>query len=215
MFETSVIIPTFNNAKFLERCLRSIFAQKLYTNFEVICINDGSTDETEMILKKYKDEIVIIDNIYNRGLPYSLNEGIKFSKSQFIVRVDADDYVSEKFLYFLSYTLKSNPKLNAIACDYEIIEKNGSTRVMNCVESPIACGIIFRRDLLFDIGLYDVNFEVHEDQELMQRFLKKYSVDRLPIPLYRYRMHDTNLTKNLTKSNHYLNKLKKREENNS
>lgn len=86
---------------------------------------------------------------------------------------------------------------------------------MNCVESPIACGIIFRRDLLFDIGLYDVNFEVHEDQELMQRFLKKYSVDRLPIPLYRYRMHDTNLTKNLTKSNHYLNKLKKREENNS
>jgi glycosyltransferase involved in cell wall biosynthesis len=208
MFETAVIIPTFNNGKYLDRCLRSVLSQENYSNFEIICINDGSTDETKKVLDQYRDEIRIITNETNHGLPYSLNKGIKSSKSQFIVRVDSDDYVSKKFLDFLSFAMRANPAVDAVACDYEVFAENEPAKIVNSNETPIACGIMFRRDLLFEIGLYNTEFAMHEDVELMSRYLKKYKVERLPIPLYRYRMHDSNMTKNMRKSSYYLSKLK-------
>jgi GT2 family glycosyltransferase len=65
----------------------------------------------------------------------------------------------------------------------------------NCMEHPIGCGIMFRADHLIDIGLYDDNFLMHEDRDLRLRFLKKYSIHRVELPLYRYRRHDGNMTK--------------------
>ena len=97
MFETAVIVPTYNRAKYLDRCLRSLLTQKNYKNYEVICINDGSTDETSKVLEQYSNQVNILINERNMGLPFSLNKGIRFSKSQFIVRVDSDDFVSNNF----------------------------------------------------------------------------------------------------------------------
>ena len=67
---------------------------------------------------------------------------------------------------------------------------------VNADVNPIGCGILFRIENLLDIGLYDKTFLVHEDKDLRYRFLKKYSIYRLPIPLYRYRKHDSNITNN-------------------
>jgi glycosyltransferase involved in cell wall biosynthesis len=212
MFETAVIVPTYNRAKYLDRCLRSLLAQKNYKNYEVICINDGSTDETNKVLEQYSDQVDILINERNMGLPFSLNKGIRFSKSQFIVRVDSDDYVSNNFLEYLTFAMKANPTFNAIACDYEVITSTDPAQIYNCAEKPIACGIMFRRDVLFDLGLYNENFLMHEDLELMQRFSKEYRIERLPIPLYRYRMHDENMTNNKAQSKHYISMLKNKEQ---
>ena len=89
--ETSIIVPTYNHARYLDRCLRSLLSQDTYRDYEIICVNDGSTDETSEILQRYKGEITVIENPRNLGLPGSVNKAIRNSKSQFLVRVDSDD----------------------------------------------------------------------------------------------------------------------------
>ena len=210
--ETVVVLPTYNQAPYLDRCIRSLLAQSEYTDYEIICINDGSTDETTTILKKYSKQITILENTINCGLPFSINRAINESSSRFIVRVDTDDYVSRHFLRILTLALQLNDELDAVACDYEIFDSKGTISISNIEKSPIACGIMFRRDHLWEVGLYDESFKIHEDKELMTRFEKKYKVTRIPIPLYRYRRHSYNLTNDIAAGVEYLERLKKSEE---
>ncbi len=194
----SVIIPAFNREKFIGRCLRSLLDQSLdRSNYNIIVINDGSDDKTEFALNLFKDEIKVINNDKNYGLPYSLNAGIKKSNSKYIVRVDSDDYVNRNFLEILYLFISNNPEYGAVSSDYYLVNDNESIiKRENFINNPIGCSIMFKRDLLIDIGLYDENFKVNEEKDFLYRFLKKYKVYNVQLPLYRYRMHDQNMTKN-------------------
>ena len=75
------------------------------------------------------------------------------------------------------------------------------------MEDPIGCGIMFKFEHLIDLGLYDANFLAREDEELILRFKKKYSVSRVQLPLYRYRKHKHNLTNNKSKMKKFNKKL--------
>lgn len=192
----SVLVPAFNQEKYIGRCLRSLLAQEFSRDtFEIIVINDGSSDRTAYALELFKDDIRLITNETNLGLPASLNRGILASHAPYIVRVDSDDYVNAHFLNVLHMFLGSNNYMDAVACDYLLVDDREEVIARkNCVEDPIACGIMFRTDQLVDIGLYDENFLRHEDTDLRMRFLKKYSIHRLELPLYRYRRHESNIT---------------------
>jgi hypothetical protein len=122
--------------------------------------------------------------------------------------VDGDDFVSVDYLHLMSLFLDNNHYMDAVACDYVLIddEENAIER-KNCLEAPIGCGIMFRIDHLVDIGLYDEEFLMHEDQDLRHRFLTKYQIYRLELPLYRYRRHDDNLTNDHTNARLYAAKL--------
>ncbi len=208
----SVIIPTFNQGEFLGRCLRSILNQNIGKNeYEIIVINDGSEDNTLKVLKIYEKEIKILKNKKNKGLPYSINKGIKEAKGRFIVRLDSDDYVNRNFLYILKIFLEDNPDMDAVSCDYFIIDdkENVLTR-KNSSENPIGCGIMFRLEHLINLGLYDEKFLVHEDKDLRLRFNEKYKIFRIPLPLYRYRKHHGNITNNKKQMTKHMNKLKKK-----
>ena len=207
----SVIVPVFNQEKYIGRCLRSLMNQNLNENYEIIVINDGSTDKTRYGLKLFEDEIILINNKKNFGLPYSLNVGIKKSKAPFIVRVDSDDYVNENYLNTLLMFLEQNSEIDAIACDYFLVDnKENIIERKNCETDPIACGIMFRINHLVDIGMYDEDFLINEERDLRIRFLKKYKIKRIELPLYRYRMHENNMTKNKKKRDIDDNKLKKK-----
>ena len=139
----------------------------------------------------------MLTNSENKGLPASINRGLKESQSQYVVRVDSDDFVNMNFLNFLSSYLDMNKESDAVACDYLVIDdKENEIRRCNCDDEPIACGIMFKRDHLFEIGLYDEKFLCNEERELRVRFEKKYKINRLDIPLYRYRRHESNMTNN-------------------
>ena len=88
----SIIIPVFNNAKYLPFCLNSIIYQSL-KNIEILCINDGSTDESLKILKEFQkiDNRIIIINQHNKGAALCRNKGIKKSKGKYIAFIDSDD----------------------------------------------------------------------------------------------------------------------------
>jgi glycosyltransferase involved in cell wall biosynthesis len=194
--QISVIIPAHNEERFIGRAIRSVLNQNLPgMEFEIIVINDASRDRTAYALELFRDEITILHNETNLGLPASLNRGIRAARGKFIVRVDADDYVTRDYLYLLQRFLEDNTYMDAVACDYLLVDdaENVLER-RDCMKHPIGCGIMFRVDHLIDIGLYDDGFLMHEDRDLRARFLTKYNIHRVELPLYRYRRHEANMT---------------------
>jgi len=194
--KVSVLVPIFNQAKYIGRCLRSLISQTFNRNlYEIIVIDDGSKDSTKHILGAFKEELVIVEHKKTLGLPSALNSGIKKSKGEYFVRVDADDYVNNEYLKMLYLFLSQNTYFDAVACDY--LRVNDNEKVLsrnNCLKKPIGCGIIFKKKQIKKIGLYNKNCLINEDKDLMRRFEKKYFIYRLPIPLYRYRYNPDSLT---------------------
>jgi len=205
--QISVIVPVFNREKFIGRCLRSLLSQTFgVNNFEIILVDDGSTDSTENIYKTFSNDIKIIKFKKNYGLPTALNKGIKNAKGRFIVRVDSDDYVNSEFLQVLYLYISGNQDFDAVACDYLLVDdKEQTIQRFDCLKKPIGCGIMFKIDHLVEIGLYNEKFLLHEEKELRVRFEKKYTISRVPLALYRYRKHSSNMTNNKKK---YKTKLK-------
>ena len=212
----SIITPSFNQEKYIGRCIRSILDQSIdKSKYELILINDGSDDKTgfamNLFVDPFKDNVKILENDINKGLPYSLNKGINESKGEYIVRVDSDDFVNKNFLLFLESYLDFNPEVNAVACDFNLVDDQGLfIKRVNCEEMQIGCGIMFRRESLYKIGLYDEKLHFNEEKDLRIRYEKEYHIARLALPLYRYRRHETNMTNDLEKKNLYDNLLLKK-----
>ena len=206
----SVIVPVYNQEQWIGRCLRSLLNQTFSrSNYEIIVIDDGSEDRTPYALDLFNDEIVLIKNEKNLGLPSALNKGIKASKANHIVRVDGDDYVNEHFLFLLHEFLEQNKYMDAVSCDYLLIDDNEEVISRNnCMDDNIGCGIMFKTNHLIEIGLYDEDFQLHEERELRHRFEKKYKIHRLELPLYRYRRHENNITNDHEALEHHDKKLK-------
>jgi glycosyltransferase involved in cell wall biosynthesis len=206
----AVIVAAHNQERYIGRCLRSLVGQSFpRESFEIVVVNDGSTDRTAFALGLFDNEIRLLAHDNREGLPASLNHAIRSTTAQFVVRVDADDYVNRDFLLFLHAFLNQNTYMDAVACDYlvmndreEIIERR------NSADHPIACGILFRTEQLIDIGLYDESFLWHEDQDLRIRFLRRFTIHRLELPLYRYRKHELNMTHNTVEMERHYARLR-------
>ena len=133
------------------------------------------------------------------------------AKANHIVRVDGEDYVNEQFLFMLHEFLEQNKYMDAIACDYFLVDNNEEIiERCNCIDEPIGCGIMFKSNHLIEIGLYDEDFRLYEERELRHRFEKKYKIHRLELPLYRYRRHEKNITKNHEAHKIHREKLKQK-----
>ena len=205
----SVIVAAHNEERYLGRCLRSLLAQRFERNrYDVIVIDDASTDRTSAVLATFGDSITVLRNETNLGLPASLNRAITSTHSKFIVRVDADDYVNSAFLDVMYMFLADNPQFDAAACDYLLVDDREEViSRRDAVKEPIACGIMFRTEQLIDIGLYDESFLRHEDRDLRLRFLDRYTIHHVPLPMYRYRRHDDNITNDTAEMAHHERRL--------
>ena len=209
----SVIVATHNHASFLGRCLRSLFSQINSPDFEIIVIDDASNDNTPEVLDAFSSEITLLTNSKNIGLPASLNLGIERSRGDYIVRVDSDDYVSRHFLNILTLALDYNLDLGAVETDYIVFndQEEGNGKFCSAKYEPIACGIMFRRDPMFRSGLYNPDFLLHEDKEFRRRFEAENKIGHIPIPLYRYRRHNQNITNDKKKMAKYERLLRARD----
>ncbi len=208
----SIIITTYNYDRYVERAIRSALNQSLPKNaFEVIVVNDCSTDNTIEVLKNYENELRIYHLEKNVGLSAARNFGIKKAKGQFVVFLDADDYIHSDLVYIQKMFLELNNTIDAVSCDYFLVNDKEIHLEHVCAnEKPIACGIMFRKDYLYEIGLYDESFKAREEEDLRIRFLNKYAIHNIILPLYRYRMHETNLTKNSIIMDEFQKKMDKK-----
>ena len=127
MIKYSFIVPFYNTSKYLKRCLDSLIGQS-FNNFEVILINDGSTDNSLDILNKYKknNSNVIIINQENKGLSEARNVGVKKAKGKYIIFIDSDDYVNTNFLEEIDIEIKDLDILR-----YQIVteDENGKDKI--------------------------------------------------------------------------------------
>ena len=205
----SLVVAVRNQEKYIGRCIRSILNQTYSrSDYVVIVVNDASTDNTKFALELFDNDIKLINNEVQKGLPGSLNVGIRSARGRFVVRIDGDDYVHTEYVNILSMHLALNPWMDAVACDYNLVTNNDHViERMNCEEHPIGCGIMFRIDQLVELGLYDEQFLLHEDKDLRIRFLEKHSIHRVALPLYRYRRHEENMTNDDERMNGYLDAL--------
>jgi len=114
--DVSIIVPVYNASQYLVTCLESLLHQNTQYTYEIICINDGSSDDSLTILKAYEDKIVLINQV-NQGPGSARNNGIKQAKGKYLMFADSDDYVRDNFVEcMLSSLLEANADI--CICDF-------------------------------------------------------------------------------------------------
>ena len=197
--EISVIVSNYNYARFLPRCIRSLVTQSFNkSEYEIIVIDDCSTDDSKDVITTFNNHIRFIANSKNIGLAATCNKAIHSALGKYIIRVDADDYVSSDFLKVHQLFLSHNKKeMNATSCDYyEVDDNENMIRRRSGITFPIACGVMYKTDDMISLGLYNEMLP-REDVDFRSRFLQSgKNIYNIPIPLYRYTQHTKSMTKN-------------------
>ena len=156
--KVSVIVPIYNTSKYLEKCINSIINQTIgFENIELILVNDGSTDDSEKIIKKYLKAHKNIKYIYqeNSGLSSARNSGLKIASGEYISFVDSDDWINENMYELM---LHNNDKYDIIVCNIcftypTVIIKRNMKRIDDLQKNFIltnscACNILMKKSFL-------------------------------------------------------------------
>ena len=212
MNKFSLVITNYNRAQFLDRAIRSCTSQILFrTPFEIIVVDDASTDESASILSEFSPDIRTFVNDENRGVAYASNVAIKEATGEYWMRVDADDFLNQFACSYMGAILDENPEIDFVYCDHFRVDIRGvkisKVRLNNeKVLNEHGAGVMFRTERLRDAGGYDESLRNCEDYDLLVR-LKKNGCKGyyLPVPLYRYYIHGDNIT--LTKERQEYRKL--------
>jgi len=204
----SVILPVYNGEKFLRDSIESILNQT-YESFELIIINDGSTDGSLNIINEYacKDSRIKVISRENKGLVYSLNEGIDLAKGKYIARMDADDIsLSQRFELQYKY-LEEHTDIAILGTFIESFGEDKKTSIMleqwfneklndenmyikTSYSCPIAHPTVMMRTRFAKLERYSSKYPVIEDYELWIRVLKKgYKISNIDMKLLKYRVH--------------------------
>jgi len=194
----SVIVAAYNCEQYIEKTLHSIFSQTLSNKYyEVVTVNDGSTDNTLDILNRYKDRIKLITQP-NRGLAAACNRAIEEVEGDYVIRLDGDDYFDKRLLSSTLKILETMPDYHCVYTDRNEINALDNSKVRVSVGKDnifnmIGCGILFRREVFDKIGLYrDLLFE---EYDLMLRFFDNgFQAYYLQEPLYYYVRHESSMT---------------------
>ena len=201
--KTSIIITNYNRAKFIDRAIRSCLDQLLFCNMdiEIIVVDDGSTDDSEKILRMLKGSIILVKHEYNRGVAAASNTGLANATGDFVIRLDADDFLNKMAIYMMSLILIENSDIDYVYTDHFRVNEMGfkEERVQLNTEELLyehGAGVLFRTKILNALGGYDETLQNCEDYDLLIRVTSTYKGFYLPIGLYRYYIHGDNLTLN-------------------
>jgi GT2 family glycosyltransferase len=183
----SIVIPAFNQARFLGHAVRSALAQ-VHPWIEVVVVDDGSTDDTADVLREFEGlgNVTIVSQT-NSGLPAARNRGLLESRGEFVCFLDSDDMLTETHVSALLEPLVSDPGLSMAYCDVQFVDVDGNptgdfsvgrarhTVTGDILESLLVGGyfpphaMLTRRSALDESGPFDVELGGHADYELWLR----------------------------------------------
>ena len=205
----TIYITNYNYEKYIERAINSCLVQT-YKKIEIIIYDDGSRDKSRNIINKYSSHPKIT-SIYQRtiGLVKTCNKALYSCQGEFIIRLDADDWLDENAISIMIEKLKKNPEANFIFPDYYEVDQHGLISKLIrrhdfknvSLKDQFAHGActLFRVKALKKIGGYDETFSCQDGVNIWLKFLKKNKPLNVNLPLFFYRKHSSSLTTNYKK----------------
>lgn len=194
--QITVLMATRNQSATLRQALESILKQTLSPEtFEVLVVNDGSTDETEKILKGYSDRVKTISQP-PEGLVHACNRGLKELTTPFFARIDSDDFASSTWLSRCLETLLPHPDAVCVTPDYVEVLPDNIRKPKFTLERDLytlsACGTLMRTEAVRQVGGYRPFY--WEEYDLYLRLIQVGRFLHLSEPLYFYRRHSESMT---------------------
>lgn len=208
----SINLCCYNSERFLEETLQSIFSQT-YNAWELVVINDGSTDSTEQIIQKHMTERWPIVYHYqsNLGLGRSRNKALELSQGEFVAIIDHDDLWMPDKLEKQMTLFVDRPNVGLVYSEGIIFSNNSSelcSRLWKCryyrgrvlVQLALKCfvlcsSIVARRCIIDEVGWFNHEYNQVEEYDLLLRIAEKYHFDYIEEPLVRRRIHENNATR--------------------
>jgi glycosyltransferase involved in cell wall biosynthesis len=211
----SIILPTYNGVKYIKKSIESVLSQS-FSNWELLVINDGSTDNTENFIKEYTNKdfrIIYFKNENNLGIQKTLNKGLKEAKGDYIARIDDDDqWINKDKLKMQIEFLDNNPNYVLIGTGAIVVDENDKelykyllseddkaikSRILskNCF---IHSSVMFRKDIALKLGGYseDKNVKHIEDYDLWLRLGVIGKLANLPIYAVRFTIRNDGISSN-------------------
>ncbi len=199
----SAVLPVYNCEKYIQQAIDSILNQT-FKDFELIIINDGSTDGSLELIKGYNDPRIVIIDQNNQGLAKTLNNGLAIARGEYIARMDADDIsMPDRFEKQLAYLTKY-PKIKLLGTGVDLIDKDGESI---CIDVPYTGSsflkkflkkignpfkhpsVMFDRELALYLGGYNEKIgKYFEDYFLWSEFAHHSEIDILNEVLLKYRI---------------------------
>ena len=209
----SIIMPVYNEEASIKKAIKTVIDQT-YKKFELIVIDDGSTDGTSNIVKTLQEldeRIIYLRNEENRGTTYSLNRGLRKASGEYIARIDGDDWYHPRKLELQVKFLERRSEYGIVGTFYILVDESGRavkvrlpvthSEIMKRMAYRNAfahSSIMVRRSVLDMVGYYDERYEYAQDYDLYFRILEVSKGYNLPSYLL-YRMRRRQGRRTLTK----------------
>ncbi|MDL2264618.1 glycosyltransferase family 2 protein [Synergistaceae bacterium OttesenSCG-928-I11] len=207
MATVSIVLPTYNGERYIRTAIESIINQS-FEDWELIIVNDGSTDCTEAIINEYKsqdDRIVIITNEVNKNLPASLNAGFSVSRGKYLTWTSDDNYYKKEALAFMVNFLDGNSDVDLVCCSHDILSddhmlienendfsKNRQSHlIFHC---NIGACFLYTKSIAKKVGDYDVSMFCAEDYDYWLRIALEGKIVYVDRNLYTYCLNPSSLS---------------------
>lgn len=214
MLKLSIILPCYNVAPFLERCFTSIYSQSIDYDFEVIAVNDASTDNTLEILLYFQSlymNLRIIDKLQNEKLTAARSSGIQSARGEYILHVDPDDYllpntlnsifknrgIDWDILFYNVFVKSKNDEFllysKKIPSKFNLMNHRDRKKIFSIIKGSCFAKII-KKELLVDMSYFDFNYNIGEDFAFnFEIFNRAKCVAYDPTPMYYYYYNSSSL----------------------
>lgn len=201
----SIILPSYNRASLIKQTIESCLNQT-YPHFELIIVDDCSTDNSAEIIQKYlaKDSrIKFIQNKVNKKLPATLNIGFAAAKGKYFTWISDDNYFAPNAIELMVTSLNNNPEIGLVYADYITVDAQNKVISRIYQEEPeflpirdcVGACFLYRANIAKKVGLYNEQLFLIEDYEYWLRMGLTTQLLHIPKPLYFYRLHGNSLTK--------------------
>ncbi len=200
----TVYITSYNYGRFIKRAIDSVLEQTC-RDFELLIIDDGSVDDSRDTIARYAGHPQVTPILQkNRGLNITNNIALRAARGRYVMRLDADDWLDPHALEILSGIMTREPEVGMVFPDYYLVDYDGNIleqirrhdfSKVTMLDQPAhgACTMI-RHDCLMELGGYNERFRCQDGYELWLRFIQRFNVRNVNLPLFYYRQHGGNLT---------------------
>lgn len=204
MKKVSIVLPTYNGAQYIRESIDSVLRQT-YENWELIIVDDCSTDNTPEIIQEYANRnsrITVIRNEVNQKLPGALNHGFRAASGDYYTWTSDDNIYDDDAIGLMTDFLEKNLEYGMVYCNIRRLDENGSFSMGDDALEPkylytgsyIGACFMYRSTVAQTVGEYDPDMFLVEDYDYWLRISKRYKLYYIPECKYTYRVHSASLS---------------------